>query len=165
MLGGVGCLRHGRRVYQLFNYLAPKFTFGQIYSIELDAGLCMKARERFTDVPNVNIIQGDSSNILPDILASVKQPCLFWLDGHYSGDITAKGDLNTPIKKELERIFAHPIKNHVILIDDARCFTGQNDYPTMEDLKKFVAKKRPKWIFEIKNDIIRIHERISSNIL
>ena len=139
---------------------AMKDVFSQIYSIELDSELYMKAKERFVNASNIHIIQGDSSKVLPDLLTSIKQPCLFWLDGHYSGGITAKGDLDTPILEELKHIFAHTVIDHVILIDDARCFTGQEDYPTIEYLREFVAKERPNWVFEVREDIIRTHNTI-----
>lgn len=143
---------------------AMKDVFSQIYSIELDSDLYMKAKERFANVQDIHIIQGDSSKVLPDILTSIRQLCLFWLDGHYSGGINAKSDLDTPILEELKHIFAHMIRDHVILIDDARLFIGQEDYPTIEDLREFVAKERPNWVFEVKNDIIRIHKYIPNNI-
>jgi len=139
---------------------AMKDVFSQIYSIELDSDLYMKAKERFANASNIHIIQGDSSKVLPDLLTSIKQPCLFWLDGHYSGGITAKSDLDTPILEELKHIFAHTVIDHVILIDDARFFTGQEDYPTIEYLREFVAKERPNWVFEVREDIIRIHNTI-----
>lgn len=120
-----------------------KDIFGQIFSIELDDNICQKAKRRFTEYSYIHIIQRDSSQVLPKILSSVDQPCLFWLDAHYSGGITVKDNLDTPIMSELKHIFSHPIKDHVILIDDARMFTGQNDYPLIEDLKKFVSKERP----------------------
>jgi hypothetical protein len=139
---------------------AMKDIFSQIYSIEIDSDLYMRAKERFANVQNIHIIKGDSSKVLPDILTSIRQLCLFWLDGHYSGGITAKGDLDTPILEELKHVFAHTIKDHVILIDDARCFIGQKDYPTIKALREFVAKERPNWVFEVKDDIVRIHENI-----
>ena len=132
--------------------------FSQIFSIELDNDFCQMAKERFAKYSHIHIIQGDSSQVLPKILSSIDQPCLFWLDAHYSGGITAKGDLDTPIISELKHIFSHPIKDHVILIDDAREFTDKNDYPPIEYLREFVSKERPDWVFEIKYDIIRIHE-------
>lgn len=131
--------------------------FSRIFSIELDKSLYEKAKKRFSKFDHISILHGNSGVVLPLILADITQPCLFWLDSHYSGGITAKSDLNTPIKEELKRIFAHPIKEHVILIDDAREFTGRNDYPTIEELKEFILMERPDWIFEVKHDIIRIH--------
>lgn len=65
---------------------------------------------------------------------------------------------------ELKSIFSHKIKEHVILIDDARCFTGQEDYPTIRALKEFVMKNRPDYLFEVKDDIFRIHKYIPDNI-
>jgi len=143
---------------------AVKDSFNEIYSIELDPSLYMKVKRRFVNIKNIHIIQGDSSKVLSELLALIDQPCLFWLDAHYSGGITAKANLNTPIMIELKSIFSHKIKGHVILIDDARCFTGQEDYPTIRALKEFVMKNRPDYLFEVKNDIIRIHKYMLDNI-
>ena len=133
-------------------------TFNKIYSIELDKTLYEQAKKKFSKHHNISIFHGDSSKVLPVILADISEPCLFWLDGHYSGGITAKGDFNTPIMQELNCILDHTIRGHVILIDDAREFNGYNDYPTIEELKKRIFKKYPDWKFDIKDDIIRIHK-------
>lgn len=146
--------------YQGDMIVAMKNVFSQIYSIELGSNLYRKAKEQFASASNIHILQGDSSKVLLHLLTSLRQPCLFWLDAHYSRGITVRGDLNSPIWEELKHIFAHRIKDHVILIDDARCFTGQEDYPTTEDLRDLVAKERPNWVFEVRDDIIRIHKYV-----
>jgi hypothetical protein len=130
--------------------------FEQIYSIELDKTLAFKAQERFKKFKHIKILQGDSSDELLAILSEINSPVLFWLDGHFSEGITAKGKLNTPILQELAHIFNHHVKNHVILIDDARCFNGTDDYPTLEELKSIVDIQIPILNFEVKDDIIRI---------
>lgn len=135
---------------------AVRKTFEKIYSIELDETLCKKAVRRFDKAPHVEIVQGDSAAVLPDLLTRINSPCLFWLDGHYSGGITAKGALETPVLQELTYIFDHHVKTHVVLIDDARCFVGNADYPTLEMLKDFTARNRPDWEFSVKDDIIRL---------
>lgn len=136
-------------------------TFGKIFSIELDRTLYEQAKKRFARFPHISIIQGDSTKQLPKILADITQPCLFWLDAHYcpnSGGTTAKGELETPIIQELHCILNHPVEGHVILIDDAREFLGQNDYPTIAQLQDLIVKRYPNWVFEVKDDIIRIHK-------
>ena len=140
---------------------AMKNIFSEIHSIELDTNIYAKTKKRFANIENIHIIQGDSSKVLPELLTLINQPCLFWLDGHYSGGITAKGVLNTPILNELKSIFSHKITDHVILIDDARCFTGEEDYPSIKDLRNFISREKPSWVFEVKDDIIRIHKNIS----
>ncbi|MFP3389260.1 FkbM family methyltransferase [Brevibacillus sp. SIMBA_040] len=142
---------------------AQKQHFNQIYSIELDDALFLAAKNNFAGEAHISILHGDSSKVLPSLLASINEPCLFWLDGHYIplSIESAKGDLDTPILEELATILSHHVTDHVILIDDARCFIGPNpllkDYPTIEDLKQYVATLRPDLHFEVKNDIIRIH--------
>ena len=56
--------------------------------------------------------------------------------------------------EELKQICAHPVKDHVILIDDAREFTGQNDYPTIESLRTFIGARLPDHEFDVKDDIV-----------
>jgi len=133
---------------------AMRKSFTRIISFELDPTLAAQAQQRFANDEHIEIMQGDSGKLLGDYLKKINDPCLFWLDGHYSGGITAKGSLETPIKNELTAILSHPVDGHVILIDDARCFTGENDYPTLDELKTFVAGRS----FSVEHDVIRIHK-------
>ncbi|MBN2312393.1 MAG: hypothetical protein JXM79_00595 [Sedimentisphaerales bacterium] len=142
----------GKMVYAVMPYI------DRIYSIELDATHYQNARRRFAGYPEIHILQGQSGEVLPQILKTIDEPCLFWLDAHYSGGSTAKGDMETPIMQEMECILKHPrVEKHVILIDDARCFNGEDDYPSLESLKKLIRETHPDWIFKVANDIIRIH--------
>ena len=127
-----------------------------VYSIELDEKLHILSQERFKDISNVHILCGDSGKLLPEILKSVNEHCLFWLDGHYSAGVTAKGETETPILKELEAILESPY-DHIILIDDARLCTGENDWPELKTIRQLIQRAHPDWIFEIKDDIIRTH--------
>lgn len=131
--------------------------FDKIYTIELDATLCAAARELFSNHPEVQILQGDSACELPKVLAELREPALFWLDGHYTGDHAGKAELHTPIARELECLFAHPVKGHVILIDDARLFNGKNDYPTIASLREMAKAHAPQLNFEVCDDTIRIY--------
>lgn len=142
----------GETVYYLKN------VFDKLISTELDQKLYDSAKKRFSQDKHIRIYQGDSGDLLQDILADISEPCLFWLDGHYSDGITAKGKLNTPVLQELEHIFNHKINNHIILIDDARCFTGKDDYPSIEFLKNYIRQKNKELQFSVKDDIIRIHK-------
>jgi len=136
---------------------AMRNHFDKIYSIELSQELFEKARDRFRLYPHVEIIQGDSGAELGKLIKRVHQPAIFWLDGHYSAGFTAKGEKETPIYEELNHIFSAPDINHVILIDDARCFGEDKDYPTIDELKKFVLSSRPRSHFSIENDCIHIY--------
>ncbi len=136
---------------------ALKHLFLKIISIELDKELYEKAKQRFKDYSNIEIIQGDSSKILPKILPGISGKILFWLDAHYSGSITARGKKETPILNELKAIFnSHP-KENIILIDDARLFVGKNDYPTVDELIDNLRKSNNlNFNYKIENDIIII---------
>jgi hypothetical protein len=131
-------------------------SFEKIHTIELDDRLHEHAVKLFADSPHVELHRGDSSVRLAEVLAGHGGDCLFWLDGHWSGGVTARGPKDTPIAEELEAIFAHPQRGHVLLIDDARFFTGEDDYPALEVLKNRVLTARPGWSFQVARDIIRI---------
>jgi hypothetical protein len=133
-------------------------SFDTIVSVEVDPELCRAARGRFREFGHISIVQGDSADVLPGLVGALKDPCLFWLDGHYSEGITARGSSDTPVRQELECILDSPVAGHVALIDDARCFTGENDYPTLAEVRQMVTAKHPDLICEVKEDMIRIHE-------
>ena len=139
---------------------AVKKIFKAIYSIELNKSYHLKAKQKFIKSKHIKIFQGDSSVELPKILSNIDQPCLFWLDAHYSGGNTAKGDLETPIMKELHYILKHQNQDHIILIDDAQKFIGEDDYPTIAELRKMINEEYPDKIIMVKEDIIRIHKSL-----
>lgn len=130
--------------------------FQTIYSIELFRPLYEKACLRFAGQRNIHLHFGDSSVELKKILKKIEKPAFFWLDAHYSGDGTAKGQMDTPILKELSCIFGHKVVNHVILIDDATEFTGKNGYPTIDTLEKFVLERNPRYQISVIDNIIRL---------
>jgi len=59
--------------------LGTKKIFNQIYSIELDKDLYLKAKKLFRKYDNIHILQGDSSKVLPELLDKIKKPCYFGL--------------------------------------------------------------------------------------
>lgn len=132
-------------------------NFKKLYSIELSQDLYENATKRFLAHRRVKILQGDSSNVLKDVIAEAGTSCLFWLDGHYSGIFngvqTAKGDKNCPVVEELSAI-CNSGYDQAVLIDDARLFTGNNDYPTIDSITEFILSRKPGSIIEIKLDII-----------
>jgi hypothetical protein len=140
-------------------------AFDQIYSIELDHTLYARARRRFSSAVHVHLLQGDSGKLLPSVLARMSRPCLFWLDAHYCGGITSRGDQETPIARELECILSHNLRGHVILIDDASGFNGTNGYPTLDEVGRLIDRKRPDLIVILADDIIRIHDRTKPEVL
>ena len=135
---------------------AVKNDFQQIYSIELSLPLAKNVRERFRKEKYVHIIQGNSAELLPNIIKTISSPWLFWLDAHYSGEGTAAGEKQCPVLEELSSILTHPVEGHVVLIDDARKFTGKNGYPHVDALSDHIRQIRPDLTIRVATDIIRI---------
>jgi hypothetical protein len=138
---------------------AMKRDFARIYSIELSRPLHEKAVARFRDQPHVTLIHGDSGQAIRQVLAQLDEPALFWLDGHFSSGVTARGSQDTPVREELDAIFAARDLPHVILIDDARLFGTDPTYPTAEDLRAQIRGHRPQLEFAVDADIVRITPR------
>ena len=135
---------------------AVRSRFDRIVSIELDPAWHARAIERFRSDSRVTLLLGDSGVILPEVLAGLTQPALFWLDAHYSGPAAARGALDSPIVRELEAIRAHRM-SHVVLIDDIRHFQGAGGYPTADELIRWIRGAAPESVVEVRDDILRWH--------
>jgi hypothetical protein len=97
--------------------------------------------------------------VLPEILEKIDESCIFWLDGHFSGGGTSKGELLTPILTEINTVLNHGQNRkleHVILIDDARDFNGLNDYPKIEEIQRLLKEMAPGYQMQVQDDIIMI---------
>jgi hypothetical protein len=136
---------------------AIRKDFQEIYSIELDKFLYECAKRKFLSFPNIHIIQGSSDWVLRNLIPHIKQQSIFWLDAHYSGGITASGNLKCPVVGELEAIQDHFIKNHAILIDDADDFIGKNGYPTLGEVQCYLRRINPEYKVEVKDNIIQAY--------
>ncbi len=130
--------------------------FTRIISIELDPDLHASTRQRFASSRHIEIHRGDSADLLPRLIKDLSEASLFWLDGHYSAGATARGTSRTPIMDELHSICEMPDDGHVILIDDARLFVGEDDYPTVDEVREFVLSRRLDYEFDLECDIMRI---------
>jgi len=135
---------------------AMKNDFDRIYSIELSTELYEEAKKRFKGEKQIELVHGDSGIELKNVINRINQPSLFWLDGHYSGGDTARGDKNTPVFEELGHILNTKDRGHVIIIDDARCFGADPSYPSIEELNEFIESRRPDVNIVVEDDSIRI---------
>ena len=136
---------------------AVRDRFERIASIELDPAWHARAVQRFGAHANITLLQGDSGARLQDVLDTLTEPALFWLDAHYSGPVTARGFVDSPIVRELAAIRAHPVAGHVVLIDDMRDFRGRDGYPTVDELVRWIRDADPAGVVEVGDDILRWH--------
>src|SRR5260370_4653398 len=102
--------------------VAPtKTRFGRIYSMEYGPALAERATRKFARDEHVRIFCGDSRVVMPEVLALLRGPALFWLDDGYYGWVGKPCDQQR-LSAELAMIVSHP-HPHVILLDDSRCPT------------------------------------------
>lgn len=137
---------------------AMKNSFAEIYSVEYDHALAVRARGKFARSPHIHIVEGDSQKVIPEIVQSLRQPALFWLDAGYYGWAGLRGDRQR-LTTELDAILRGNRYQHVILMDDARGLNGENGAPTVAQLKQRIEAEFPQRAIEVKHDILRITPR------
>lgn len=139
---------------------AVKNNFSCVWSIEIEPALYEKARQKFAGIRHITVLLGDSGEVLKDLVPQLDEGTLFWLDAHFSGGVTGRGALDSPILQELVTIFDARLERMAILIDDARLFVGAGGYPTMQELRQLVSQHKPGWTCEVVHDIIRIYPAV-----
>src|SRR5258708_23769870 len=136
---------------------AMRTRFECIYSIEYAAELADRAAKKFARFSHIRIFGGDSRVVMPEVLALLQGPALFWLDAGSYGWIGMQGDQQR-LSEELEMILSHHYP-HVILLDDARGLTGQKGAPSVAAVKSYVESKFPQRQVDVQFDILRITRR------
>lgn len=125
--------------------------FEEIHSFEI-MGTYYEVAVRNTEGLSHVILYNSSSasSEFRDLVNKQPDPCLIYLDAHYSGEGTGK-DLtlitpDVPIRQELDVILQSNV-DHVIVIDDARCFKGEAfytdeylGYPSRSEIQDQVAE-------------------------
>jgi hypothetical protein len=150
-----GCralIETGTYIGDMVQHMLPHFD--EIHTIELAPFYYQRACRRFAKRSMVSVYHGDSGEILPKVIASLQGRATIWLDAHWSGGITAKAALNTPIVAELETVSKYP--QHVVLIDDADAFNGADGYPVLAELKGVAQRLLPTHTYTVRNNIIEL---------
>jgi hypothetical protein len=105
----------------------------QVISVELHDKLFAAAQRRFAKDPNVTLIHGDSLVEIPKAVANCSTPPLVYLDGHFSGRGTAKGEEMEPAQSTLGRLAGITPPGTTIVIDDLRLFgSGRDGFPQLD---------------------------------
>jgi hypothetical protein len=133
---------------------AMKNHFDRIYSIEYVQELASRATRKFARDEHVRIFCGDSRLAMPEVLALLEGPALFWLDAGYYGWVGIRTN-EQRLSAELEMILGHRFA-HIILLDDARGLTGRDGIPSVADVKSYVESTFPQRSVEVEYDIMRI---------
>ncbi|PPK87989.1 hypothetical protein CLV84_0951 [Neolewinella xylanilytica] len=133
---------------------AQRKHFARIFSVELSKPLFIRAVKRFRGDNHITILQGDSGKVLRSVVPELQEPAIFWLDGHYSGGVTALGESVSPILAEIETILSDTLHDHVLLIDDARLFVGDENYPDLETVTALVHRLDTNYRIDITEDCI-----------
>lgn len=109
--------------------------FDKVFTIELEPTLAREAAEYLRAWPNVEAIEGDGLAMLPAVLARADvRDVLVFLDGHFSGGVTAHGDVPEPAVLEVEAIAKYREKIRAIIVDDFRCFGTEAGMPSKADI-------------------------------
>lgn len=129
---------------------ALEVGFKEIHSVELSAKFYIHCRKKFKDDKRVFLYHGDSSKKLCEMLQKVKHRLkTLWLDAHFSGGTTSRGDKDSPLMEELDVIKYYYRTGDIILIDDIRGFkerSKSNDFD-IEDIKDKLLSINPDFKF------------------
>ena len=122
-----------------------------VISIEPQLELSLFASARLKRNTNVEIINATSESCISRVLEGVSGPACFWLDGHYSGDVTFQGSEISPISTELAAISKYLKKDDVVVfVDDFRLFVNSaaTGYPPHSSLVTWAIENNLSWTVE-----------------
>jgi hypothetical protein len=123
-------------------------VFGSVITIELSRELHERAATALGDLPQVEAMQGHSSDVLRTVVRD-DTPTFYFLDGHWSRGSTEGADQECPLLDELAAIGAGH-REDCVIIDDARLFTSApppphdpTHWPTIAEVFDAIRAQRP----------------------
>ena len=133
--------------------------YRRVFTVEKSSDFYAIAKKNLNSFSNVEVIHGDSAEILPRIMSNWDN-ILFWLDAHWSGNVggmdTAGKENECPLLDELSAIknFGKG-KNYAIAIDDARLFIAPpsrphdlTQWPGLVDILRYLPENFEVFIFD-----------------
>lgn len=161
-LGLVGAVETGTYLGESTVRLAEHFK--HVSTVELGEQLWREAKERHTAVRNVTFLQGASEHVLAGVADAADGPLLYWLDGHWSGGVTAGESNECPLLEEIDAVDASPHgAGSVILIDDARLFLAppppphdRAQWPSLMDVTDKLRATHDRFVTVLEDAIIAV---------
>jgi hypothetical protein len=116
-------------------------SFDSVITMELDPALFKQAKAYLSQRKNVLCLEGDALKILPSVLErNDVRDALVFLDGHFSGGVTAHGELAEPACEEIIVLAKHRDKINAVVVDDFRCFGRDKGWPKRSALLETIEK-------------------------
>jgi len=139
--------------------------FDTVYTIERAKPFYDRYAGELQALGNIHTRFGDSRECLPEIVRELgDSPAIFWLDGHWSGGMTAGEEDECPLLDEL-RAIKHR-RNDIIMIDDARLFLAAppvgfdaDQWPGIFDIAMAMGDDVSRYATQIFHDIIFLGPR------
>jgi hypothetical protein len=108
----------------------------RIISVEIEPNLYEAARERFAGETKVELHLGDAAAVIPELVASLNEPALVWLDGHFTGGVnTVQGTAIEPAPTILQSLGDLDLpRGMTVVVDDLRLFGRGDGFPPLDAL-------------------------------
>ncbi len=150
--------------------LAFDAGFETIYSCDVSQFAYGWCSHRFRHLNNViHLCLQDSREFLRDRIGrplleegkfrtDLGQKSTFWLDAHWCGGNGEVGgtdggtDSDHPLLDELAIIGSHPLRDHILLIDDVRMF-NTSGWPALGEVKEAIYRINPAYKIEYKDGL------------
>ena len=119
-------------------------VFDRVFTIELDDKLAGRARTYLRRFKNVELLQGDAAKLLPEVVARDEaRDAIIFLDGHFSGGDTARGEVSEPALGELETLARTADRICGVVVDDFRLFGIEPGFPSKAELLAVAERAFP----------------------
>jgi hypothetical protein len=145
--------------------------FERVFTIEGFEPLYKQATERYRERKNISFVLGDSRTRLPEVLATINEPAVIWLDAHWCAEETFGSDGECPVIDEIEAVNQSGA-NHLILVDDARLFLAppppphrNNDWPQIWEICQELRFRQDRFVIVYEDVIVSGPPRVEGPLV